>query len=81
MIFLIDFFFVLPIGINLFSIENPAIPIENRLIPIGFRLFKINFFYKNQNYLKKKEKQNPNPIKHLIGKEFLSPSGLDSIPI
>ena len=29
----------------------------------------------------KKEKQNPNPIKYLIGKKFIFPSGLDSIPI
>ena len=71
----------MPIGIGLFPIGNPAIPIRNRLIPIGIRLSEFFFFKKNQNYLKKKEKQNPNPIKYLIGKEFLSPSGLDSIPI
>ena len=70
----------MPIEISLFSIGNPAIPIGNRLIPIGIRLSKI-FFLQKSKLLKEKGKTNPNPIKHLIGKEFISPSGLDSIPI
>ena len=72
----------MPIGIGPFSIGITEFPIGNRLIPIRIRLSNF-FFYKNQNYLKKKEKQNPNPIKHLIGKGIPLPIciGLDFIPI